>query len=195
MNRDDSQQILQQNGLQQTCMLEAEMIHRDKYGAIQELFERGVPKKAIARALGIHVKTVRRHLKRGRWVPYQREPAVGKVLSGFEDWIKARAPEVDYNASVLFREARLQGYQGGYETLKRFVRPLRAEHRKLAEATMRFETLPGQSRGRSTGGQQRCVAWGAEGTAAFFHHDPGLFAPILCLCVLRREDGQLSGRA
>jgi len=89
MNRDDSQQILEQNGLQQTCMLEAEMIHRDKYGAIQERFERGVPKKAIARALGIHVKALRKYLKRGRWVPYQREPAVGKVLSGFEDWIKA----------------------------------------------------------------------------------------------------------
>lgn len=152
MNRDESEQILQ-NRLQQTFTLEAEMVHRDKYGAILELFEQGTPKKAIARALGVHVKTVRRHLAQGQWVPYQRETATRTVLSGFEDWLKARAPEVGYNASVLFREARLQGYQGGYETLKRFVRPLRAEQRKMAEATLRFETPPGQ---------QGQVDWGSS---------------------------------
>lgn len=143
MQQDSGEQILH-NPLQQTDMLEVEMIHRDKYGAIRELAEQGVPKKAIARALGVHVKTVRKYLAHGQWVPYQREPAGKTVLSDFELWIKARASEVDYNASVLFREAKLQGYRGGYETLKRFVRPLRAEQRKLAEATVRFETPPGQ---------------------------------------------------
>jgi len=143
MSQDKSEQILH-NPLQQTSMLEGEMVHRDKYGAIRELFENGVSKKAIARALGLHVKTVRKYLRQEQWTPYHREPVTGSVLSGFEDWIKSRASEVDFNASVLFREAKLQGYPGGYETLKRFVRPLRAEQHKMAEATLRFETPPGQ---------------------------------------------------
>jgi len=152
MIQDESEQILH-NHLQQTDSLEVDMVHRDKYGAIRELAEQGVPKKAIARALGVHVKTVRKHLSQDQWVPYQREPTTRTVLSGFEDWIKARAPEVDYNASVLLREAKLQGYPGGYETLKRFVRPLRTEQRSLALATMRFETPPGQ---------QGQVDWGSS---------------------------------
>ena len=81
MTQDDNQQILH-NGLQQTSMLEAEMVHRDKYGAIRELAEKGVPKKAIARALGVHVKTVRKYLKQGQWSPYQREPKVYSNLQG-----------------------------------------------------------------------------------------------------------------
>ena len=93
MTQDDNQQILH-NGLQQTSMLEAEMVHRDKYGAIRELAEKGVPKKAIARALGVHVKTVRKYLKQGQWSPYQREPTARTVLSGFEDWIQAQAAEI-----------------------------------------------------------------------------------------------------
>jgi transposase len=152
MTEDGNDQIMH-NPLQHTAMLEAEMVHQDKYGAITELAELGVRKKAIARALGLDIKTVRKYLEQGQWVPYQREPASRTVLSGFEEWIKARASEVDYNASVLFREAKLQGYQGGYETLKRFVRPLRTEQRKIAEATLRFETPPGQ---------QGQVDWGSS---------------------------------
>jgi len=96
MQEDSSEQILH-NPLQQTDMLEVEMVHRDKYGAIRELAEQGVPKKVIARALGVHVKTVRKYLAQDQWVPYQREPAGKTVLSDFEPWIKARATEVDYN--------------------------------------------------------------------------------------------------
>jgi transposase len=153
MKNDESEQILH-NHLQQTAMLEVQMVHRDKYGAIRELADQGVAKKAIARALGLDIKTVRKYLEQGQWVSYQRESATRTVLSGFEDWITNRASEVDFNASVLYREAKLQGYSVGYETLKRFVRPLRAEQRKIAEATLRFETPPGQ---------QGQVDWGSSG--------------------------------
>ena len=35
------------------------------------------------------------------------------------------AAEVGYSAQVLFQELRRRGYGGSYETVKRFVRPLR----------------------------------------------------------------------
>jgi transposase len=134
-------------------MLEGEMVHQDKYGAIVELFGRGVPKKAIARALDVDIKTVRKYLKLKQWVPYRRKAAATTVLSGFEDWLKARAPEVNFNARVLFRELKLKGYHGAYDAVKRYIRPFRSEHRRDALATLRFETSPGR---------QGQVDWGSS---------------------------------
>lgn len=54
-----------------------------------------------------------------------------------------RAPEVEFNASVLTREFRERGYGGSAQQVLRFVRPLRVAARQPA-ATVRFETPPGQ---------------------------------------------------
>lgn len=131
------EQCLQHN------LLEAEMVNRNKYGAIHELAGNGIPKKEIARQLDVTVKTVRRALKKPLWEPYQRQKAA-TVLSQFEQWLTSRAPEVDFNAAILFRELKLSGYTGCYDTVKLFVRPLRSEHRKHLDAVMRFETAPGR---------------------------------------------------
>jgi transposase len=130
---------LRQNGLP-----EREMINQDKHGAVVELAGCGTPKKAIARMLGIGVKSVRRILAMPEWTPYTRRPAGSKVLAGFEEFLTRRAPEVDFNAVVLHREAKGLGYTGGYEMIKLFVRPLREALRREVEATLRFETAPGQ---------------------------------------------------
>ena len=55
--------------LRQTDLPEREMINRDKHGAVVELAEQGTPKKAIARMLGVGIKSVRRILKREEWKP------------------------------------------------------------------------------------------------------------------------------
>ena len=133
-----------QHALQHTVMLEGEMVDRNKYGAIQELARRGVPKKQIARQLEVTVKTVRRALQKPQWQPYQRQKPETTVLSQFEQWTTSRAAEVNFNAAILFRELKEQGYTGGYEMVKRFVRPLREEHQQRVDAVMRFETEPGK---------------------------------------------------
>jgi len=61
-------------------------------------------------------------------------------------------PQVDYRAQVLYQEIKDQGYQGSYWPVRVFVRPFRDEQRRLAEATIRFETAPGQ---------QAQVDWGS----------------------------------
>jgi transposase len=141
-----------ENRLQQQHGLEAEMVGRDKYGAIRELHGRGVPKKEIARQLGVTVKTVRNWLNKPKWEPYERPRSQKTVFAGFESWLASRAPEVNFNASILFRELKLSGYRGGYEMVKLFVRPLRNEHRQQSQVTARFETAPGK---------QAQVDWGS----------------------------------
>src|SRR5439155_14171163 len=42
-----------------------------------------------------------------------------------------RAPQVCYSAQVLFQELRRHGYRGGYDTVRRFVQPLRAAAREM----------------------------------------------------------------
>lgn len=120
------------------------MVNRNKYGAIQELASHGVSKKEIARQLDVTVKTVRRALKKPQWEPYQRPKQEKTVLSQFEQWLASRAPEVDFNAAILFRELKDSGYTGGYEMVKLFVRPLREDHHKHLDVVMRYETAPGK---------------------------------------------------
>ena len=67
-----------------------------------------------------------------------------RLLAPHEAYLRVRAPELDYNSVRLFQELHAQGYTGGYETVKRAVRPLRQAERVLAEATVRFETAPGR---------------------------------------------------
>ena len=51
--------------------------------------------------------------------------------------------KVGYSAQVLFQELRRREYGGSYETVKRFVRPLRAAQLHAAVTRTRFETPPG----------------------------------------------------
>jgi transposase len=101
-------------------------------------------KLAIARELGLDVKTVRRSLRQREWRPYRRHAPQDTLLSPHAEFLKRRAPEVGYSAQILFQElVRSRGYSGSYETVKRFVRPLRQELRVAEWATERFETPPG----------------------------------------------------
>jgi len=140
---------LDQNTLQPQT-LESQMIKVGQHTAIKELYTVGTPKKAIARLLGIDIKTVRRQLKKADWVAYQRDNSEYKsLLVGEQDWLIKRMKEVGYNAIVLFRELKLKGYKGSYETVKRFVYPYRE---KQSKACVRFETAPGE---------QSQVDWGS----------------------------------
>ncbi|MCC6930470.1 MAG: transposase [Gemmatimonadaceae bacterium] len=66
------------------------------------------------------------------------------ILAPHAAWLTARAPEVAFNSAVLFRELVTHfGYPGSAQQVLRFVRPLRVAAR-VAKATVRFETPPGQ---------------------------------------------------
>jgi transposase len=106
---------------------------------IRSLAERGVTISAIARQMGIDRKTVRSALKQPE-APAALETAPS-VLDPYKDYLRGRLEVADFTAQRLFQDIQAQGYTGGYNLVKRFVAPLRAEHHR--QAVIRFETQPG----------------------------------------------------
>jgi transposase len=101
-------------------------------------------KSAIARALDLDRKTVRLCLAQAAWTPYERAATTETLLTEHRTFLEQRAPLVGYSAQVLYQELSQQhGYAGSYQTVKRFVRPLREAEDLAARASVRFETPPG----------------------------------------------------
>ena len=102
-----------------------------------------VPIAELARRFELDRKTVRRCLRDTAWRPYRRRRRRRRCSPRMPSICGPEPPKVRYSAQILFQELRQQGYRGSYETVKRFVRPLRTA-RLLAEGTLtRFETPPG----------------------------------------------------
>ena len=122
------------------------MIGRERWDEIRrKYYEERSGISAIARALDLDRKTVRRCVRQREWQPYRRTATESTLLSKHEAYLRERAPRVCYSARILYQElTKERGYTGSYETVKRFVAPLR-ELQVLAEGTqVRFETAPGQ---------------------------------------------------
>ena len=109
---------------------------------VVQALARGESVAAVARAYGLDRKTVRAWRARGGYQPRDRRRAVSR-LDPYRDWLAGRAPEVGYNAVVLHRELREQGFVGSVIIVRRAVVPLRAAAAPSV-ATVRFETAPGE---------------------------------------------------
>lgn len=128
---------------------EEEVVKQNLWCRIRALFEQGLSKSAIARELEIDLKTVRKWLRQ-TWGPQKRERKW--ALDAYESFLRARAPEVGYNAAVLYRELEPHGYKGSYTALVKYIRPWRVQAQEQNVATPRFETEPGR---------QAQVDWGS----------------------------------
>ncbi len=93
------------------------------------------------RAYGVDRKTFRTWAQRGQYAARSAR-AVVSCLHPHRDWLAQRAPEVDYNATVLFRELQALGFPGSVIIVRRAVVPLRKAAIPPA-ATVRYETAPG----------------------------------------------------
>lgn len=103
----------------------------------------GAEQEVHRQAAGINVRTVRRYLREGR-KPYQRtRPAWEALDSQQGEYLRLRGPFVDWSAQILYQELIGRSYEGSYELVKRWVRPLREKQSRLEAATVRFETGPG----------------------------------------------------
>ncbi|MEA2691099.1 MAG: hypothetical protein QOJ16_486 [Acidobacteriota bacterium] len=129
---------------------EGELISQSTWGAVRALWGRGLSKKAIARELDVDIKMVRKWCIKS-WVA-QKRPSRGRGLDLFEAFLRARAPEVGFNAVVLHRELAGQGYEGSYAAVAKYVSSWRESWRGQESATLRFETDPGE---------QAQVDWGS----------------------------------
>ena len=95
----------------------------------------------IATELGVHPKTVSRALKRGS-EPAPRRAGRGQTkLSPYHEAIDQWLQEGVWNASVIFRQLKAIGYEGGYTMVRLYIQPKRTLRPK---GTVRYETPPGE---------------------------------------------------
>lgn len=139
--------------LQATQLEEGFMVGQDRWQEIHRLHQdEHVPIAEIARRLDLDRKTVRSCLRQEAWQPYERPVRTDTLLLEHAEYLRERAPKVGYSAQVLWQELRQHGFAGSYQTVKRFVRPLRTAETLAERASVRFETPPGQ---------QSQIDWGA----------------------------------
>jgi transposase len=133
------------------------MLREDVVREVLARLERGEGVKAIARALGVDRKTVKRWRRRGVWQRPTRRRR--QAMDPFTGYVQRRGPEVGWNCAVLHRELRALGFAAGALQVQRYVRPLRTTQRWATVATVRFETAPGQQAQVDFG---QCRLWIAE---------------------------------
>ena len=138
---------------------EACMVDQERWAEIRRLFhEERLSISEIGRRLDLDRKTVRRSLRQTTWHPYQRAVVAETLLTAHADFVRDRAPQVGYSARILYQELRARrSYTGSYETVKRFVAPLREVQMQAERGLLRFETPPGQ---------QSQIDWG-QATVSF----------------------------
>src|SRR5262249_28671937 len=133
---------------------EVGMVREDRWAEIHRLFGERVAIAEIARRFDLDRKPVRRCLGQAQWQPYRRVERTDTLLAQHAAFLRTRAPQVRYSARILFQELGKQhGYTGSYETVKRVVRPLRAEE-AIADLTERRLRRRRAGRARSTGGRR-----------------------------------------
>jgi len=117
------------------------MVGKEECMEIWALKRQGYSSRAIARKLGIHRKTVKKYLENREFPRYRvqsRSSGLQPYYGVIQDWLEAE----DYRATRVHELVVQQGYVGGYETVKRYVR--RVKERRDRIAYLRFETMPGQ---------------------------------------------------
>ncbi len=117
---------------------------------IYEMNGAGRSIREIARELEVSRNTVRRYLKSPEAMRSKLRRRRGSKLDPYTEYIDRRMSEGLENCVVLHRELRGLGHDGGYSILKGYVSPWRRQ--RQPEATLRFETAPGE---------QAQVDWGS----------------------------------
>ena len=125
---------------------EADMVAQDRWSEIRRLyFEDRIAIAEIARRLQVDRKTVRRCVRQHEWRAYRRAAKSETLLTMHADFLRERAAQVQHSARILYQELKHErGYTGSYETVKRFVAPLRELYSAAETTQLRFESAPGQ---------------------------------------------------
>lgn len=147
------------------------LILKDRF-MIKQMYDEGVSISEIARQTGHDRKTIRSIVNEPLVkVPEPRAPRSSK-LDAFVPYLLKRIEARVLNATKLYREIQQQGYTGKVRRVRDFVQPHREEQRRAAEATLRFETEPGE---------QVQVDWGHFGTCVHQGRQRKLSAFVMTL--------------
>jgi len=139
---------------------------------IKQMYRDGVSISEIARQSGHDRKTIRRLLAEPLVKPPHDRQARSSKLDAFVPYLEKRINAGVYNATKLYQEIVAQGYSGKERLVRAFVQPRREAHQQAAEATVRFETAPGE---------QAQVDWGHFGSLIHQGRQRKLYAFVMTL--------------
>ena len=117
------------------------MIAMEVFMDIISLHRQGFTLRAIARKLGIHRNTVKKYVTDPQTPNYRQSKQKESILSPYSQMIDDWLHQDDYRASWIYQQVKNLGYVGGYDTVKIYVRGIKARNRR--QAFLRFETIPG----------------------------------------------------
>jgi len=117
------------------------MITEEAFMDIVALHRQGHSIRFIAKKLGMHRNTVKKFIEGRRFPAYDRSKRGISILAPFMRLIIDWLSQDDYRASWVFERLKQIGYGGSYETVKKFIRPIKEQQTRIAYA--RFETMPG----------------------------------------------------
>jgi transposase len=109
---------------------------------ISFLDRQGYSQRAIARKLGIHRKTVRKHLEGGGSPEYRKQARRQTILDSYREIIQDWLSQDNYRGSWIHDRLVRMGYGGSYDTVKNYVRQIKEGMSRLAY--LRFETAAGE---------------------------------------------------
>jgi transposase len=117
------------------------MITEEAFMDIVALHRQGHSIRFIAKKLGMHRNTVKKFIEGRRFPSYDRSKRCVSVMAPFVRLILDWLSQDNYRASWVFERLKQIGYAGSYETVKKFIRPIKEQQARIAYA--RFETMPG----------------------------------------------------
>jgi transposase len=137
---------------------------------IKELYRMGWSLSDIARHTAHDRKTVRRVLAKPLLPAAKPRKVRKRKLDPYSEYLRKRMDEGVWNAHKLYGEIRTRGYAGSETQVRGWMHPLRTA--RAAQATVRFETEPGQ---------QAQVDWGHFGTIQHHGRQMRLYAFVMTL--------------
>ncbi|MCG8376645.1 MAG: IS21 family transposase [Chlorobiales bacterium] len=100
----------------------------------------GLSQRKIAAKLGIHRNTVKRYITDKQPPAYRKNKRRDSILAPYHQIIRDWLDQGDFTATWIFDKLKGLGYCGGYDTVRSFVKQIKA--RKARQAFIRFETEP-----------------------------------------------------
>ena len=111
---------------------------------MRQLLERGWSRRRIAAELGMSRNTLDRYLRLDEWQPYSTLNRLGR-LDEHRQWLQQQFEQHHGNAEVVRQELLKQnGIRVSLRTVERSVQDRREALRQSRQATVRYETRPGQ---------------------------------------------------
>lgn len=135
------------------------MLREDIVREVLARLARGEHVKTLARELDVDKKTIKRWRQQGAWRP--RTPRVyAKAIDAHRPFLERRGPEVGWNAVVLLRELRVQGFTGGYQQVQQVLQPLRTTRQWAARATVAADATGHNVMTEAS--RRRCTPWSSS---------------------------------